>query len=54
MCPICIISSIFYFLIWVIGLFGFKKFIKWAKIKYYTWSKCKCDKCKKREIDGNK
>ena len=54
MCPICIISAIFYFLIWVVGLFGFKRFVKWAKFKYYSWSKCKCEKCKNREINGDK
>jgi hypothetical protein len=49
MCPICILTSVVYVLLWVIGLFGFKRFVKYLKFKYHSWAGHKCEKCKNRE-----
>jgi len=49
MCPICILTSVVYTLLWVIGLFGFKRFVKYLKFKYHSWAGHKCEKCKNRE-----
>lgn len=53
MCPICITSYIVYSVCSILGLFGLKGFVKYIKLKYYTWSGTKCEKCKNREYDAD-
>lgn len=46
MCPICILTYIVYGITSLFGFFGFKKIVKYIRLKYHIWSGTKCDKCK--------